>query len=141
MTSLMRIAKRPGYWEELQKRADILIDRPAAAILIILAHDPANFQTVVSKLGIEAPSVSRKVHELEEKGLIKRRPTEDKRIHELELSQPGLDIAARLMQAKRSLYREMLSDWATDDINQLSRLLNKLSEDMKNKFKERGSKT
>ena len=140
LTSLMRIAKRPGYWEELQKRAGIVIDRPAAAILIILSKHSDNFQAVVAKLGIEAPSVSRKVHELEDKGLIKRRPTEDKRVHALELSQEGEDIAIRLLQAKRSLYREVLADWGSADIQGLNRLLNKLSEDMKIKF-EKGAKT
>ena len=138
LSAVMRIAKRPGYWEELQKRAGIVIDRPAAAILIILSKRPANFQSVVNRLGIEAPSVSRKVHELEAKGLILRRPTADKRVHELELSRDGLIMAGKLLNAKRSIYQDVLGDWGSQDIEELNRLLNNLANDMKNKFENKG---
>ena len=123
LTAVMRIAKRPGYWDELQKRSGIIIDRPAAAIIIILSKCPSNFASVVTRLGIEAPSVSRKVHELEDKGLILRRPTDDKRVHELELSKEGLVIAESLLKAKRSIYQEVLNSWNDKDIDDLNRLL------------------
>jgi DNA-binding MarR family transcriptional regulator len=139
LTALMRIAKRPGYWEELQSRADTTIDRPAAAILIILSKCPANFQTVVSRMGIEPPSVSRKVHELEQKGLIKRQPTEDKRVHQLELSEEGMAIASRLLNAKRSLYQDVFKAWSTDEVDSLDALLEKLTAGMKDYFENKGA--
>ena len=141
LSAVIRIAKRPGYWEELQKKSNLSIDRPAAAILIILSQKPSNFQTLVSRLGVEPPSVSRKVHELESKGLIKRRPTEDKRVHELDLSSEGLTIANKLLAAKRSMYKEVLKSWGDKDIEDLSRMLDKLVNNMQERFENKGVKS
>lgn len=130
LLAVMRIAKRPSYWEEFQRRADTQIDRPAAAILMMLANHPLQFSEVVAKLGIEAPSISRKVHELEEDGLIAREPMLDRRVHLLALSGQGQALATKILNVKRSMLKDALSDWTNTDTRQLSELLTRLAQDL-----------
>ena len=137
MGSCVRIVKRPGYWEELNRRSGVNIDRPAAAILQALDNRPCQFQYLVSRLGIEAPPVSRKVHSLEDQGLIIRKQTNDKRVHELYLSEEGKIIANKIKKAKRQILSEVISEWSAKDKNDLCLLLDRFAVDMKNKFNEK----
>jgi len=134
MTAIMRVVKRPAYWEKFQDQAKVNIDRPAAAILHILYKHECQFQSLVNQIGLEAPSISRKVHELEDRGLIERRPTADKRIHELYLSQKAKKIVEQLEEAKRSIMSEVLSSWTKEEKNQLIAILQRLSNNMSDYF-------
>ncbi len=137
MTAFMRVVKKTTYWEKFQDQAKVSIDRPAAAILQILYRHECQFQSLVSQIGLEAPSISRKVHELEDKGLIERRPTTDKRIHELYLSQKAKKIVEQLEEAKRSIMSEVLSSWTKEEKNQLITILQRLSNNMKEYFEHK----
>jgi len=137
MTAFMRVVKKPNYWETIQDQAKVNIDRPAAAILHILYKHECQFQSLVSQIGLEAPSISRKVHELEDQGLIERRPTTDKRIHELYLSQKAKKIVEQLEEAKRSIMSDVLSSWTKEEKNQLIAILNRLSSNMMDYFEHK----
>lgn len=134
LASCMRVVKRPGYWEQFSERAGINIDRPAAAILMALYSEDCQFQQLVSRLGVEAPSVSRKVHALQDEGLIVRKPTADKRVHELHLSDDGRKIAECLLKAKRQMLAEVISDWSVDQKKQLIDSLDRFAAEMKRCF-------
>ncbi len=135
---VMRIAKRPSYWDEFQRKAEVQIDRPAAAILMLLSKRPLQFQEVVNKLGIEAPSISRKVHELEHLDLIYREPTADRRVHMLALSSEGSLLAEKIKSVRRAMLDEILSDWNDADTKALGELLSRLALDLNTRY---GSKT
>ena len=137
IVAFVRIAKKPSYWEEFSKRANTNIDRPAAAILDALSHNHCQFQDLVKRLGVEAPFISRKVHELEDEGLITRRPTQDRRVHELHLSAPGEDMASRIKQAKRSILSEVLSGWSNEELGRLTNLLERFAIDMSNRLENK----
>ncbi len=134
LTACLRVSKKPAYWDEVLMKAELNIDRPAAAILIILDHGPCQFRDLVKHLGIEAPSVSRKVHELEDDGLIIRQTTTDKRVHQLSLSNRGHTAAKKLKTAKRSIIKTIITDWSIEDRQQLIRLLEKLATNMTAQF-------
>jgi len=137
LTVFNRIIKKPGYWEEFQRLANINIDRPAAAILHILNKQDYQFQTLVNLLGLEAPSISRKVHELEDQGLIKRQATSDKRVHELHLNPKAKEIVEQLFEAKRSIMSQVLSNWTKDERQQLIAVLQRLAKDMSDHFEHK----
>lgn len=128
--SLMRVAKRPAYWDEFQRKAGLQIDRPAAAILLLLNKHPMQFSEVVISLGIEAPSISRKVHELEEANFINREPTSDKRVHMLALTTQGSSLAAKILSARLAMLEEVTVSWSESDTKQLSELLSRLASDL-----------
>ncbi len=130
LTACLRISKKPAYWDEVLNRAGLSMDRPAAAVLMALEHGPSQFQELVKHLGIEAPSVSRKVHELEAKGLIIRQTTADRRVHQLRLSSQGQADARKLKQAKRAIVQTMIEGWSLEDRQSLIRLMTKLADNM-----------
>lgn len=134
LSACMRVVKRPGYWEKFSEYAGVSIDRPAAAILMVLRTEHCQFQQLVSRLGVEAPSVSRKVHALQDEGLIVRMPTEDKRVHELHLSDEGRAIADRLLEAKRKMLASVVAEWTDEQKKQLVEALDRFAGDMKRSF-------
>lgn len=140
MSSFVRILRKPGYWAEVSKRAGVSIDRPAAAILQILSHQHCQFQTLVNRLGVEAPSVSRKVHELENHGMIVRQPTSDRRVHELHLSSVGRQIAKKVCTAKREVLVECLTQWSPEERQHLTASFEHLAQDMSARFDDKPSK-
>ena len=131
LASCLRILKQPIYWEKITRFANTTIDRPSATILAILAKGPYQFQELVSRLGVEAPSVSRKVHQLEDQGLILRKPTADKRVHELYLSAQGRSLADRLCAARHRLLGEITSTWTARQQKELIESLEHFSNDLK----------
>ena len=130
LRAFIRIAKKPRLWEEYTIRAKVDIDRPSATILLILSYQALTFQTLVNHLGIEAPSVSRKVHELESQGLIIRAPSDDRRIHQLQLSPSGKQVTEEIRRAERSVLSEVLTGWSAQERRQLVGLLTRLTHNM-----------
>lgn len=108
LSGLLRLSKRPVYWLAFTKEAGIKLDRPSVTILLNLSEQPSTFNELVIKVGIEAPAVSRKVHELIDQNLIIRQETQDRRIHLLDLTIEGRQIAERFRQAKRKLLSAVL---------------------------------
>ena len=134
LLSVMRLAKKPAYWDEFQRKADIQIDRPAAAIVMMLSEHTLQFQEVVNKLGVEAPSISRKVHELESLKLIRREPMADKRVHMLALSSEGIALSRKIKSARREMLDQLLVAWTAEDTELLSQLLTRLALDFSSRY-------
>lgn len=139
LTTFNRIIKKPSYWEEFQLRAGVNIDRPSAAIIYVLAKEDCQFQTLVNRLGLEAPSISRKVHELEQQGLIERKPSDDRRVHKLHLSHQAQAVYKQLSDAKRDILSETLQGWTAEERHQLIIIIEHLADDMKNRFETKGT--
>ena len=136
LTYLARAMHRPRAWEELAKRAGVSLDRPGAAILHILAvcdkeKINCNVQHLAHNLGIEAPSVSRKLQELEQTGMLARKPnTQDRRTVILHLTARGRGALSRIQRAKRESLAELLQNWSAADRKQLITLFQRLATDM-----------
>ena len=136
LTYLARVMHRPRTWEEITKRAGVAIDRPGAAILHTLTvcekeKTDCNIQHLAHALGIEAPSVSRKVQELEQAGLLTRKHNDqDRRTVILHLTRKGRAVFARIHQAKRENLAELLQNWRAADRQKLITLLHCLATDM-----------
>jgi DNA-binding MarR family transcriptional regulator len=127
----MKALGRQQYWEKIQQAANVSIDRPSAHLLVTLSHDDAGdcrLQTLASKLGVEAPSVSRVVQRLEQEKLVLRLadPT-DGRASYLRLTRKGERIISRIRRAKRQQLATLLGGWSTADRKQLVRLLDRLA--------------
>jgi DNA-binding MarR family transcriptional regulator len=86
-------------------------------------------------LGIEAPSVTRTVQELEQAGLIKRRPDpEDKRASHVSLTKKGGQQLAKLQKARRERLSQALKQWSISERRQLAELLQRLAKDISETF-------
>lgn len=131
----LRVAKKPQYWKEVQRLASISLDRPAAALLMLLGKHSCKFQELVEQVGVEAPAVSRKVHELEDQGLIIRQATDDKRVHLLSLSSEGERVAKRIRKAQCEMLAEVIGNWTANDKEQFINLFAKFTSEFEAKFK------
>jgi DNA-binding MarR family transcriptional regulator len=125
----VRTYKSSSYYKAIIERVGTDIDRPSMFILIILDSQSLQFRDLVKKLGVEAPSVSRKVHELEAKGLVMRETTRDKRIHLLTLTDNGHKLTNKIKHAKREYLSRILAAWTVEDQEKLATLLVKLADD------------
>ncbi|MGH7234700.1 MAG: MarR family winged helix-turn-helix transcriptional regulator [Candidatus Saccharimonadales bacterium] len=134
LLAVMRVAKKPLYWDDFQRKAGAQIDRPSAAILMLLGMRNLQFRELVAKLGIEAPSISRKVHELEQDGLVAREQTVDRRVHVLSLTTEGRKLSERIIDARKAMLKEVLVGWSGSEKRLLSEQLVRLASDLATRY-------
>ena len=127
----VRLIKQPAYWHATTRLAKTDIDRTSAIILQILYNQSCRFLELVDMIGIEAPSISRKVHELVENGLVdSHTDPKDHRVHSLRLTTAGRDLALKLRQAQHSMMLTILKDWTDQDRQDLSVMLERLADNV-----------
>ena len=127
----VRLIKQPAYWQATTRLAQTDIDRTSAIILQILNNKPCRFLELVELIGIEAPSISRKVHDLVENGLVdSHTDPDDHRVHSLRLSIAGRNLALKLRQAQHSMMLTILKDWTDQDRQDLSIMLERLADNV-----------
>lgn len=132
MRSFMQTMKRPQSWSLIIAQAGVTLDRPAAAILFLLTHhEPTQFRLheIAERLGIEAPSVTRKIQQLEQAGLVARQQdAQDKRAYSLCITVAGRRIAKQLRTAQRQILMKALSDWPKSERQQFVKLFEQFSD-------------
>ncbi|CAN5399002.1 hypothetical protein BH09PAT4_BH09PAT4_00490 [soil metagenome] len=121
-------------WENLQKRAGISMDRSSATLLKVVMHcgnNPCRMQDIAQKLGVEAPSVTRTVQELEAAGMVKRLPDEsDRRASNITLTKKGQQQLAKMQKARKELLSEVLAEWTPQDQKQFAVLLQRFADEL-----------
>lgn len=128
---------RPKAWEIIQERARTTIDRPSATLLHALLNTPetsagngCKLHELAHALGIEAPSVTRTVQQLEQDKLVHRvADPDDRRAVRLIPTRRGKLVMQRIRQAKRERLRGLLSGWSPHERHQLVTLIHRLSKD------------
>jgi DNA-binding MarR family transcriptional regulator len=118
-------------WEELRKESGVSLDRPEAALLKVLAmseHGTCRMQQVATYLGIEAPSVTRTAQQLEQDGMVIKRPdSHDRRVGNLHLTAKGRRELEKLLRVRHAHLANLVADWSLEDKVRLGQLLTKLS--------------
>lgn len=121
-------------WEKLQQQAGVQLDRSSLAILkIVHLHDaqPCRMQDIAHQLGIEAPSVTRKIQELEQQKLIVRATSEtDRRSVQVRITKRGQSRLDKFGQARREQLSRALHDWTADERKQFATLLHRLADQL-----------
>lgn len=140
LVALYRSSFQHRAWEDIQELAGISLDRSSASLLKVVhgcGQASCRIQDIARFLGIEAPSVSRTVQELEQNGLLERTsdPT-DRRASNIILTEAGQQQLAKLQAAKRSRLKSALHDWSANDRHELARLLHQLADTFKTATKQ-----
>ncbi len=133
MRLFFQTMKRPQHWSHVMSRSGVSVDRPSAIILKTLLADQAHcrVQDLADRLGIEAPSVTRKTQELEQAGYLRRVPdADDRRAIDLHITHRGRLVAKRLWKAQREIIAEALERWEPSERQQLVKLFQRFSEDL-----------
>lgn len=134
MRLFFQTIKRPQHWAVVTERAGMQIDRPAAVILHILAAQPkvpCGIQDIALRLGIEAPSVTRKTQALEQAGYLRRTPNpDDKRAISLLITTRGKKASQRFHKAQREIIGQALSSWQPTDRRRFIELFDRFTADL-----------
>ncbi len=103
-----RASNQVRLHERLLQAAGVRLDRGGASLLhkLHLHKEPLRVTALADLLGIDAPTVTRKVQQLERDGLVSRHPDpDDGRATRIQLTPAGRRTFERVLKARESLAR------------------------------------
>jgi DNA-binding MarR family transcriptional regulator len=137
---LVTMLNRGKTHERLTEAAGVRLDRPDVQILVSLleAGEPRRVGAIADTLQVESPHVTRHVAALEQRGLVERvRDPDDGRAWRITLTDEGAVAADRCRQVTNDWLGGALAGWSGADRAELSRLMNKLADDLQDHLKAR----
>lgn len=126
LRSVARVMNQVRVHSRLRAQAGVDIDRAGAAVLykLLVERENPRLCDLADRLGIDSPAVTRKVQQLEHRGLVARAADpEDGRASRLHLTTEGTQSIERLLAARRTWLEERLSQWSDADRKEFARLL------------------
>jgi DNA-binding MarR family transcriptional regulator len=123
--------------ERLLQAAGVRLDRAGAALLYKLhaQGEPQRVTELAALLGVDAPTVTRKIQQLEREQLVSRHPDAcDRRATRIGLTPAGRRTIGRILKARRAWFDRLIEDWDQADLatfaTQLGRFASALEHDM-----------
>jgi DNA-binding MarR family transcriptional regulator len=119
--------------ERLLLAAGVRLDRAGAYLLhkLHLGRTPQRVTDLAEQLGVDAPTVTRKIQQLEREGLVERHPDPaDRRASRIQLTPSGKKMIERIEKARRSWLERLLQDWDPADLEVFGVLLGRFSESL-----------
>ncbi len=119
--------------ERLLRSAGVRLDRAGAALLHKLSAggDSLRVTDLAELLGVDTPTVTRKVQQLERDGMVVRQADpEDRRVSRIRLTPAGRRTLERVRKARRAWIEELLEGWDDDDLSTLADLLGRFAENL-----------
>jgi DNA-binding MarR family transcriptional regulator len=127
LSTIAQSANKVRLHERLLADAGVRVDRAGAALLSKLqasADASVRVTTLAERLGVDTPTVTRKIQQLERLGLVARdADPDDGRAHRIRLTQDGCETLDRLTAAKRRWLSSLLDGWSTEDRTMFAQLL------------------
>jgi DNA-binding MarR family transcriptional regulator len=126
-----RASNQVRLHERLLQAAGVRLDRGGASLLhkLHLHKEPLRVTALADLLGIDAPTVTRKVQQLERDGLVIRHPDpDDGRATRIQLTPAGRRTFERVLKARRAWLDDLLKDWGDQDLADFARLLARFSD-------------
>jgi DNA-binding MarR family transcriptional regulator len=119
--------------ERLLRLAGVRLDRAGASLLYKLwaKGDSLRVTDLAEILGVDAPTVTRKVQQLERDGMVARHTDpDDGRASRIRLTPAGRRTIERVRRARRAWLEELLAKWGDDDLSALADLLSHFADDL-----------
>jgi DNA-binding MarR family transcriptional regulator len=119
--------------ERLLRLSGVRLDRAGATLLFKLAAqgDALRVTDLAEILGVDTPTVTRKVQQLERDGMVVRQSDpDDGRASRIRLSPAGRRTIERVRRARRTWLEALLQEWADDDLSALTDLLSCFAADL-----------
>ena len=136
LDGVARVLTRVRLHDQLTAVAGVDIDRAGAALLykLVVCGEELRLRDVAERLGVDAPVVTRKVQQLEAQGLLVRAADpDDGRAVRLRVTSNGRHVIERLLEARRTLYTNLLADWPSSDRAAFAQLLSRFADDLSKK--------
>jgi DNA-binding MarR family transcriptional regulator len=119
--------------ERLLRLAGVRLDRAGATLLFKLAARGESLRVtdLAETLGVDTPTVTRKVQQLERDGMVVRQSDpEDRRASRIRLTPAGRRTIERVRRARRAWLDRLLQGWDDDDLSDLADLLSRFAENL-----------
>jgi DNA-binding MarR family transcriptional regulator len=119
--------------ERLLRLSGVRLDRSGATLLFKLAArgDALRVTDLAEILGVDTPTVTRKVQQLERDGMVVRQSDpDDGRASRIRLSPVGRRTIERVRRARRTWLEALLQEWDDDDLSALTDLLSRFAADL-----------
>ena len=119
--------------ERLLRSAGVRLDRAGAALLSKLSTggDSLRVTDLAELLGVDAPTVTRKVQQLERDGLVVRQADpDDRRATRIRLTSTGRRTLEHVRRARRAWLDQMLEGWNDEELSTLADLLGRFADDL-----------
>jgi DNA-binding MarR family transcriptional regulator len=119
--------------ERILDAAGVRLDRAGAALLHKLyAHgDSLRVTALAELLGVDTPTVTRKIQQLERDQLVSRQPDpDDRRATRIRLTAAGRRTLQRMLKARRAWLDELFGDWDEADLVEFASLLGRFSTEL-----------
>jgi len=131
LTRITYLSTRARQHDRLMSLAGVPLDRAAVALLRQVADsDPLRPGELAHRLGVEASHVTRTVQQLQKSGYVTRVPDpDDRRAQRIELTEAGRRAVSSVRDAGARGMQMALSDWSTDELQQLATLFHRMVDD------------
>ena len=119
--------------ERLLRLAGVRLDRAGATLLYKLSAqgDALRVTDLAEILGVDTPTVTRKVQQLERDGMVVRQTDpDDGRASRIRLTPTGRRTIERVRRARRAWLEQLLQEWGDEDLSSLAELLARFAEDL-----------
>ena len=132
--ALHRVARavtNPRLHERLLRASGVRIDRAGATLLLklVAGGDALRVTDLADLLGVDAPTVTRKVQQLEREELVVRRvDPNDRRAVRVCLTPSGRRTIDRIWTARRVWLESLLMGWSDDDLAALGTLFGRFAQ-------------
>lgn len=121
--------------EELLRVAGVRLDRAGAALLYKLRRHgdvPCRVSSLAALLGVDTPTVTRKVQQLERLGFVAREPDPgDGRASLIRLTSSGQDALDRVLGAHRDRLTRVFEGWKEEEIRRFAAVLDRFAESLR----------
>jgi len=119
LSTIARSVNQVRLHERLLHDAGVRVDRGGAALLSKLqasVDGSLRVTALAERLGVDTPTVTRKIQQLERLGLVARdADPDDRRAHRIRLTPDGRETLDRLTAAKGRWLASLLDGWSTED--------------------------
>jgi DNA-binding MarR family transcriptional regulator len=116
--------------ERILAAAGVRLDRAGSALLykLFVFGDSVRVTDLADLLGVDAPTVTRKIQQLEREELVSRRPDpDDGRASRITLTRAGQRTIERVLDARREWYEHLVEDWDEADLATFASLLGRFA--------------
>ncbi len=119
--------------ERLLRLAGVRLDRAGATLLFKLSATDGSLRVtdLAEMLGVDTPTVTRKVQQLERDGMVVRHTDpDDGRASRIRLTPTGRRTIERVRRARRAWLEQLMQDWDDDQLSALADLLSHFADNL-----------
>ncbi|MGW5714774.1 MarR family winged helix-turn-helix transcriptional regulator [Amycolatopsis sp. NPDC003865] len=133
LMQLGTVLNRSGLGERAMKRAGADLDRPGLSIILALhmGGKPLRVGEIADRMQVAGPHVTRHLHVLERRRLVRGlADPDDRRARLVELTPDGAELADRYVTTLLGWFGEALAEWSPKDRQTFYDLLLRFTDDL-----------